>query len=98
MFQTTLDTVLSQVRDRLEQDDLGGAVALIESLRPPDQADLFAELGEADQSALLPQLDPADSADILEEFEDEDAARLVTGLPIAALTTAISTIGSPCPV
>lgn len=62
MFQTALDDVLSEVRAYLEQEDLAGAVALIESMRSPDQADLFAELNEADRSALLPQLDPGDSA------------------------------------
>lgn len=85
MLQTTLDTVLAQVRTRLEQSDLVGAVALIESLRSPDQADLFAELDEAEQTALLPQLDPGDSADILEELEDEEAARLVDSLAVADL-------------
>ncbi len=83
MLQTTLDDVLMQVRARLELDDLSGAVSLIESLRSPDQADLFAELDVADQAALLPKLDPADSADILEELEDDDAARLVDALPAA---------------
>ncbi len=53
MFQTTLDDMLVQVRARLEQDDLASAVALIESLRSPDQADLFAELSDsrADRAA-----------------------------------------------
>ena len=88
MFQTALDDVLSEVRVYLEQEDLAGAVALIESMRSPDQADLFAELNEADRSALLPQLDPGDSADILEEFEDEYAARLVDSLAIADLAQA----------
>jgi magnesium transporter len=65
-------------------DDLAGAVAAIEALRGPDQADLFHELDDQHQTALLPRLDPEDSADILEELEDEDAARLVAGLPRAA--------------
>ena len=85
MLQTTLDDVLGAVRVRLERDDLAGAVALIESLRPPDQADLFAELDEGDQSALLPRLDPGDSADILSELEDDDAARLAEGMSAADL-------------
>jgi magnesium transporter len=80
MLQTTLDDVLAQVRVHLEHGDLSGAVGLIQSLRSPDQADLFAELDDDDQVALLPQLDPGDSADILEELEDEDAARLVSGM------------------
>ncbi len=85
MLQTTLDSVLEQVRDRLEQGDHVGAVALIEALRAPDQADLFAELDEGDQTALLPRLDPGDSADILEELDDDEVARLVDGLEMADL-------------
>jgi Mg/Co/Ni transporter MgtE len=71
MLQTTLDDILAQVRVRLERDDLSGAVSLIQALRSPDQADLFAELDDDDQVALLPQLDPGDSAGILNELEDE---------------------------
>ena len=82
MLQVTLDDVLAQVRALLEQGDLASAVALIESLRAPDQADLFSELDTAEQTALLPQLDPGDSADILEEMADEDAARLIDNLAL----------------
>ncbi|MEZ4592668.1 MAG: magnesium transporter [Chloroflexota bacterium] len=80
MLQTTLDDVLVRVRARLEQDDVSGAVALVESLRPADQAELFAELDAMDQTTLLPQLDPGDSADILEELANEEAARLIDSL------------------
>lgn len=84
-MQTNFENVLAQVRDRLDQNDLAGAAALIESLRSPDQADLFAELDEAARKALLPRLVPGDSADILEELEDEEAARLVDSLALADL-------------
>ncbi|MBN1964063.1 MAG: magnesium transporter [Anaerolineae bacterium] len=80
-----LDDILAHLRDKLEQDDLSGARALIESLRPPDQAELFAELNDADQIALLPELNPTDSADILEELDDQDVAELVAALPTAAI-------------
>lgn len=80
MLYTDLEDILGKVRASLEIDDLAGAVAAIEALRGPDQADLFIELDDEDQAALLPHLDPEDSADILEELEDEDAARLVTAL------------------
>jgi magnesium transporter len=83
MLYTDLEDVLGKVRASLEHDDLAGAVAAIESLRAPDQADLFNELEDRQQAALLPRLDPEDSADILEELDDEDAARLVAALPAA---------------
>lgn len=75
-----LDDVLARLRAALEQDDFGGAAAIIEGLRPVDQADLFAELDEDDQVSLFSQLAPAQSADLLEELEDEDAAELVAAL------------------
>jgi magnesium transporter len=81
MLYTDLEEILGKVRASLEIEDLAGAVAAIEALRAPDQADLFYELDDEDQAALLPRLDPEDSADILEELEDEDAARLVAALP-----------------
>jgi magnesium transporter len=76
-----LDDVLAQLRAALERDDLVGAASVIEALRPPDQADLFAELGDEDQVTLLPELNPADLADILEEMDEEEAAELVAALP-----------------
>jgi magnesium transporter len=81
----TLDSILAQLRAALERDDLGSAVAVIESLQPADRADLVEELSDADQVALLSQLAPAESADVLEEMEDEDAASLAERLPLADL-------------
>ena len=80
MQTPVLDTVLAHLRAALENDDLGRAAAIIEALRPRDQADLFAELDDEDQVALLPTLHPADSADILEELDDQEVAELVKGL------------------
>jgi magnesium transporter len=80
-----LDDILAQLRAALERDDVAGAVAVIESLQPADQADLVEELSGADQVALLSQLDPADSADVLEEMEDEDAAALAERLSVIDL-------------
>jgi magnesium transporter len=75
-----LDDVLARLRAALERDDVSSATAILEALRPPDQADLFSELDDEEQAALLPQLNPADSADILEKLDDLEAAELVAGL------------------
>jgi magnesium transporter len=80
-----LDDVLAQLRVALERDDLAGAVSVIESLQPADQADLIEELSDSDQVALFSQLAPADSADLLEEMENEDAAALAELLPVTDL-------------
>jgi magnesium transporter len=80
-----LNDVLAQLRAALERDDLAGAVRVIVSYQPADQADLVEELSDADQLALLTQLHPADSADVLEEMKDEEAAALAERLPVANL-------------
>jgi magnesium transporter len=81
MKEVTLNEVLTELRIALENDDLVGAIRLIESLQPADQADLMEELEASDQVALLSQLDPDKSADVLEEMEDEEAADLAELLP-----------------
>ena len=45
-----LNHVLVQLQAALERDDLTGAANIIEALRPPDQAELFAELDEEDRT------------------------------------------------
>ncbi len=85
-----LDDVLARLRAALEQDNFGGAAAIIEALRPVDQADLFAELDEDDQVSLFNQLNVASSADLLEEMEDEEAAELIAGLPAAAVARIVA--------
>lgn len=70
----SIDDVLTTVRDALDRGAIQDAIAVLEQLRPPDQAEVFEELDTDDQAALLPRLEPDDSANILEELEDEDAA------------------------
>ena len=81
MNEIILNEALTNLRMLLEKDDLPGAIALFESLRPADQADLMQELDTADQIALFSRLHPMESADVLEEMEDEDAAELAELLP-----------------
>jgi magnesium transporter len=80
MSPIDVDTTLDQVREALAQGDWNQAVALVEALRPPDQADLFGELPPTEQDQLLPRLDLEDSADILEELEEEEAAQIAARL------------------
>src|SRR5688572_3969200 len=85
METPALDRVLAQVRTALEHDDLAHAVDILQELRPPDQADLFAELDDQEQVTLLPGFSPAESADILEELDDDEAADLIAALPNEAV-------------
>ncbi len=80
MSPVDVDTTIDQVREALAQGDWGRAVALVETLRPPDQADLFGELPPTEQDQLLPRLDLEDSADILEELVEEEAAEIAARL------------------
>jgi len=80
MSPIDIDTTLDQVREALAQGDWRQAVALVEALRPPDQADLFGELPPTEQDQLLPRLDLENSADILEELEEEEAAEIAARL------------------
>lgn len=79
-----LDEILQQLQAALEAGDIGAATALIQGLRPPDQADLMAELADSDQTALLPALPPAESADILEEMDDAAVTDLLAAMPVEA--------------
>lgn len=85
MDQVVLEDVLTQLRAALEVNDLTSASSIIEALRPADQADLFWELDEEEQTALLPELNPADAADIFEELYDEDVVEIAEQLPLDTL-------------
>ena len=76
------EELLAQLQDALERDDFDSAIHLIEVLRGPDQAVLFAELDDDEQVELLPKLDLSDSADILEDMDDPETAKLAASLPI----------------
>jgi magnesium transporter len=80
MEQVDIDATLERVREALAEGKWNQAVALVEALRPPDQADLFGELPPTEQDQLLPRLDLEKSADILEELEEEEAAEIAARL------------------
>jgi len=76
MERTQIANLAEQIRHYLENDDLEGAIALLEALRPADKAEVFGELPPSRQQLLLPHLDTEESADILEKLEDEEVAEL----------------------
>jgi magnesium transporter len=80
MDQADLAAVLNDVKQAIEQGEWDRAAALLEGLRPPDQAEVFGELAPEEQDHLLSRLHVRDSADILEELEDEEAARVALRL------------------
>jgi magnesium transporter len=87
---TNINDALDEVREALTAEDWDRAIALVEGLRPPDQADVFEELPPDTQSELLPRLNPEDSADILEELSDEDAVEVAARLDADDLTRIVN--------
>jgi magnesium transporter len=83
-------TILTQVQEALEKDDINQAIQILQSLRPADQAEVFEDLDNEDQVSLLPNFETDISADILEYIEDEDAARLVANLPEATVVRIVN--------
>ncbi len=76
----SIDETIEAIRDALDRASIDEAIALLDKLRAPDQAEVFTELEPEDQAALLPRMDPDDSADILEHLEDEEAAEVAEQL------------------
>jgi len=85
-----LEDILNKLQVSLERENLDEAIALIESLRSPDQAEVFSELEEHEQTALLPRLNPSDSADILEDLDEQNAARLIANMPTATVARIVN--------
>lgn len=85
-----IEEILDEVRQALTSEDWNRAVALVEALRPPDQADVFEVLPPETQSELLPRLNPQDSADILEELSDEDAIEVADRLGVEDLSRIVN--------
>jgi len=84
-----IDDILVKVRAALSKGHWKEATSLLESLRPFDQAELFADLLPTEQEEILPRLDPQDSADILEELEDEEAAEVAKHIALNKLALII---------
>ncbi|RLD04005.1 MAG: hypothetical protein DRI32_06455, partial [Chloroflexi bacterium] len=83
------EELLAQLQDALERDDFDSAIRMLDVLRGPDQAMLFAELDDDEQQELLPKLDFSDSADILEDLDDPETAKLAASLPIETIARII---------
>ena len=83
------EELLTRLQDAIERDDFDSAIHMIEVLRGPDQAMLFAELDDDEQQELLPKLDWSDSADILEDLDDPEAAKLASSLPLETIVSIV---------
>lgn len=62
MERMQIARLAEQIRSYLENDDLEGAITLLEALRPADKAEVFGELSASRQQHLLPHLDTEELA------------------------------------
>ncbi len=85
-----IDEILELVRTALENNDLDTALAYIQKLRVPDQADLLEELEDADQAIILSNMTPENSADVLEYMDDIEAADVAESIPVEQLARIIN--------
>lgn len=90
MIPLNLEDVLERLQIALDNNNLVEARDILQTLRPPDQAELLAELEDEEQAAILPQLQPAESAAILEEMDDTAATELLSALPPATAARIIN--------
>ena len=80
-----LETVLRDVRDALEQDDVQRARQLLEQLQLADRAETIGDLNLEEQTRVLPSLPAEDAADVLEYLDEDEAAQLAATLPAKLL-------------
>jgi len=90
MERQEVEIALQEIRAALDAGNWDRAAALIEALKPADQAELFDDLPLEEQDHLLPQLELEDSADILEKLEEEKAAEVAARLSNAELSNILS--------
>ena len=80
-----LETVLRDVRDALEQDNVQRARQLLEQLQLADRAETIGDLNLEEQTRVLPSLPAEDAADVLEYLDEDEAAQLAATLPAKVL-------------
>ena len=79
------ETVLRDVREALEQDDVQRARQLLEQLQLADLAETIGDLNLEEQTRVLPTLPAEDAADVLEYLDEDEAAQLAASLPAQGL-------------
>ena len=75
-----LGRVADAFKEMLDNEMAAEAVVRFSRLRPPDQADVMAQLSRDSQAKLLSQLTPKSLSTIIEELEPEEAVELSQGM------------------
>ncbi len=84
-----IHTSLREIRQLLKNEQVDQAIALMESLLPPDQAEILRDLPPRKQQALLARLQAEEIAEILEELEEPSAAEIAATLDIPRLAAVV---------
>ncbi len=74
------EVIIRTVRDLLEEEKVGVAVALLDSLHPADAAEVVEELGRDDRIKIFQTWDVEESSEALREMSDDDQIEVVQGL------------------
>ncbi len=81
------EVIVKTVRDLLEEEKVGVAVTLLDSLHPADAADVVEELGRDDRIKIFQTWNVEESSEALEEMSEEDQVEVVQHLsPSLALS------------
>lgn len=81
------EVIVKTVLDLLEEEKVGVAVALLDSLHPADAAEVVEELGRDDRIKIFQTWNVEESSEALEEMSDEDQVEVVQHLgPALALS------------
>lgn len=71
------ENVVTAIQNAIDEGRIANAVSLLLDLHYVDQAEVFNELDDDQQSKILTRLDIANTADILEELEDREVLEVV---------------------
>jgi magnesium transporter len=76
---------VEDIRAALDADQTDQATAIFAELHPADQAELFTQLTDEEQSILLENLDIATTADLFDELEDDETLEAAENLSLERL-------------
>jgi magnesium transporter len=74
------EVIIKTVRALLEEEKVGVAVALLDSLHPADAAEVVEDLHRDDRIKIFQAWDVEESSEALEEMSEEDQVEVVQGL------------------
>jgi magnesium transporter len=81
----SLEIIAQQIQEAIKNRVFKKATTRFLELRPADQAEVFNELNDLEQSTLLGYLDVSTTADLFDELEDEETLEAAENLTIERL-------------